>query len=193
MKLKEDLAVLKPTVFASVPRLYNRFYDLMQQKINEVTGIKRKLINRAVAVKLSNLEKTADVTHMLYDSLVFNKFKEILGGRVRVMVSGSAPISKEVLSFLKIAFCAPILEAYGQTESAAPATATWIKDPTVGHVGAPFPSTSVKLVDVPEMNYTSKDKDEAGNSQPRGEICYKGYSSFKGYFRQLEQTRDTID
>jgi long-chain acyl-CoA synthetase len=71
------------------------------------------------------------------------------------MVTGSAPISKEVLSFLKIAFCCQIHEGYGQTESCAPATITWSKDPSVGHIGAPFPPLDFKLVDVPEMNYTS--------------------------------------
>jgi long-chain acyl-CoA synthetase len=49
----------------------------------------------------------------MYDCLVFKKFRDILGGRVRVMVTGSAPIAKEVLNFLKIAFCVPILEGYG--------------------------------------------------------------------------------
>jgi long-chain acyl-CoA synthetase len=58
-----------------------------------------------------------------------------------------------------------------------------------GHVGPPYPSTEVKLVDVPEMNYTSKDTSEDGTLMPRGEVCYRGYSSFKGYFRQLEQTK----
>jgi len=97
----------------SVPRLYNKFYDVMQQKIHEVTGGKRKLIDRAVNTKLANLAAKAETTHKLYDCLVFNKFKAVLGGRVRLMVTGSAPISKDVLSFLKIAFCCPILEGYG--------------------------------------------------------------------------------
>ena len=56
MKLREDLAVLKPTVMASVPRLYNRFYDVMQQKINETTGMKRKIIDWGIQKKLHNLQ-----------------------------------------------------------------------------------------------------------------------------------------
>jgi long-chain acyl-CoA synthetase len=63
----------------------------------------------------------------------------------------------------------------------------------VGHVGAPFTTTEIKLVDVPDMKYTCKDTDEKGKPLPRGELCYRGYSSFKGYFRQLEQTKETID
>lgn len=100
------------------------------------------------------------------------------------MITGSAPIEKETLEFLKVAFCAQILEGYGQTECGAPASITWTKDPNTGHVGSPYPTLEMKLVDVPEMNYTSDDKDENGVNIPRGEICYKGWNCFKGYFRQ---------
>lgn len=112
---------------------------------------------------------------------------------MRVMITGSAPIAKEVLNFLKIAFCCQIHEGYGQTECGAPASITWTKDPQSGHVGGPYSTLEFKLVDVPEMNYTSEDKDEQGVSYPRGEVCYRGYSVFKGYFRNPEGTRDTID
>jgi long-chain acyl-CoA synthetase len=109
------------------------------------------------------------------------------------MITGSAPISKEVLDFLKIAFCCQIHEGYGQTECGAPAAITWTKDPTSGHVGPPFPNLEIKLVDVPDMNYTSEDKDEQGVPHPRGEVVYRGYNTFKGYFRQPEQTRECLD
>lgn len=57
-----------------------------------------------------------------------------------------------------------------------------------GHVGGPIPSCDVKLIDVPEMNYFSTDKDENGNPTPRGEVCYKGYNCFNGYFLNPEAT-----
>jgi len=129
----------------------------------------------------------------MYDSLVFNKFRAVLGGRVRQMITGSAPISKDVLNFLKIAFCCQINEGYGQTECAAPATLTWTNDPTCGHVGGPYPSCEVKLVDVADMGYTSEDKDDNGQSMPRGEICYRGPNCFKGYFELPEQTAEALD
>ncbi len=182
MKLKDDLAVLKPTIFASVPRLFTRFYDVMQSKINELTGMQRRLTEWGIQKKLYNLENYARYHHTFYDNLIFYKFREFLGGRVRHMITGSAPISKEILNFLKIAFCCPINEGYGQTECAACASITWTSDPTNGHVGAPYPSCEFKLVDVPEMNYTSDDVDAEGNPLPRGEICYRGNNVFKGYF-----------
>ena len=192
-KLKEDLQELKPTIMISVPRLWNRFYDVIKQKIAEAPYHKRMIAEWGIAKKLHNLEKSAQTTHALYDRIVFNKFRETLGGRVRVMLTGSAPISKDVLNFLKVCFCVQIHEGYGQTESAAPASLTWSKDPTCGHVGAPYPTCDFKLVDVPDMKYTSEDKDEHGNPMPRGEICYKGYNCFKGYFHNKKQTVEAID
>ena len=166
----------------SVPRLYNRFYDLMQAKIKELTGFKKMLTEWGIQKKLAALEESAKTSDTFYDALVFNKFKEILGGRVRTMITGSAPISKEVLNFLKIAFCCTIKEGYGQTESAAGVTLSWMNDPEVGHVGAPFPAAEVKLVDVPDMHYLSTDVDAHGVYTPRGEVCYRGPIRCKGYY-----------
>ena len=184
LKLTQDLAVLKPTVMVSVPRLYNRFYDLMQAKIKELTGFKKTLTEWGIQKKLAALHSSAKTTDNFYDALVFNKFREILGGRVRTMITGSAPIAKEVLNFLKIAFCVQIKEGYGQTESAAAISVSWTYDPEAGHVGAPFPALELKLIDVPDMDYRSTDVDENGHPKPRGEVLYRGYAVFKGYFRQ---------
>lgn len=118
MKLKEDLEELRPTIFISVPRLYSRFYDLMQSKLSELKGMKKKLADRAIRTKLANLAKSAKYTHCLYDRLIFKKFRAVLGGRVRLCGTASAPISKDILDFMKIAFCCPVIEAYGQTELA---------------------------------------------------------------------------
>lgn len=76
------------------------------------------------------------------------------------MVTGSAPISSEILNFFKIVFCAPIIEGYGQTEGNSFQFSTDVKDGISGHVGGPLLSNEFKLIDVPDMNYTCKDKDE---------------------------------
>lgn len=124
------------------------------------------IVQRAVASKLKNLALGGHYTHSVYDPLVFNKMKNLLGGRVRVMITGSAPISADVLNFLKICFCAPICEGYGLTESSAAASLTSAFDPVAGHVGGPLSCIRVRLRDIPEMSYLST------NENPRGEIMF---------------------
>lgn len=193
LKLKDDLETLKPTIFVSVPRLFNRFYDGMMSKLQAVTGMKKSLADFAIKQKLAKLERSGDPTHMVYDKLVFDKFKDALGGNVRMMITGSAPISKDVINFLKVAFCCPFYEGYGQTETAGGSCVTFSEDGEAGHVGGVLPQHELKLVDVPEMDYHSTDVDENGNPYPRGEICFKGHSNFLGYFKLPDKTAETID
>jgi long-chain acyl-CoA synthetase len=74
---------LKPTLMVSVPRLFNRFYDVIKQKLAEASYYKRKAAEWGIAKKLYNLENYGTVTQSFYDKIVFNKFRETLGGRVR--------------------------------------------------------------------------------------------------------------
>merc|ERR1711977_58162 len=99
-----------------------------------------------------------------------------------MMVTGSAPISAEVMDFLRCAFSCPIIEGYGQTETAAAATCTVVGSTGSGDVGVPLPSVELKLVDVPDMGYTAKD--EVG---PRGEICFRGPICCEGYYKNEEK------
>jgi len=99
------------------------------------------------------------------------------------MVTGSAPISVDVLNFLKVCFCCPILEGYGQTESSAAATISLPNDKESGHVGGPLPCLKMRLADLPEMEYLSTDL-----PYPRGEICFQGPSVFSGYFKDEVKT-----
>lgn len=82
LELKDDLATLKPTFFISVPRLYQRFYDVMQSKIKELTGFKATLARWGIDSKMANLGQTGETTHGVYDKLIFNKFRDSMGGRV---------------------------------------------------------------------------------------------------------------
>lgn len=104
------------------------------------------------------------------------------------MLTGSAPISGEVLDFMRIAVCCPLLEAYGQTESTGGSFITNLHDPTTGHVGGPTVCTEFKVIDVPEMKYLSTDKDKNGITCPRGEICMRGSSIFVGYYKEIDKT-----
>jgi len=98
---------------ASVPRLFNRFHDGIQLSLNKLTGIKSYLLNKAINTKLNNLHTQCAYTHNIYDQLIFNKIRESFGGRIRFMITGSAPISTTLMDFLKITFCCPIIEGYG--------------------------------------------------------------------------------
>ena len=192
-KIKEDLAIFRPTIFISVPRLYNRFYDVIKEKMAALTGTKAKLANKALKTKLENLEKTGTVTHWLYDKLVFGKMKAVLGGRVRFMVTGSAPLNIEVANVLKVAMCCPMVEGYGQTEGTGAEFGMRTTDSRSGHVGGVLQHNEFKLVDVPEMNYTNRDIDEQTNKPaPRGEIWVRGKGIIPGYYKNDAKNEETF-
>lgn len=108
------------------------------------------------------------------------------------MISGSAPLLPDVQKFLKITMCCPLLEGYGQTENTGAGFITAGLDPEVRHVGGPVASFEFKLVDIPEMQYLSTDKDDQGRSTPRGEIWIRGNGVFLGYYKDEEKTKETI-
>lgn len=91
VKLTEDCAALMPTLFPSVPRLYNKIYGTIKARMDEATGCKRWLIDNGFAAKNAGAQN-AVYTHGCYDALIFKKVKALLGGRVRYMITGSAPI-----------------------------------------------------------------------------------------------------
>ncbi|XP_071263036.1 long-chain-fatty-acid--CoA ligase 1a isoform X4 [Salvelinus alpinus] len=111
--------------------------------------------------------------------------KNSLGGRVRLMITGAAPVSPTVLTFIRAALGCQFYEGYGQTECTAGCTMSMPGDWTAGHVGAPLPCNYVKLVDVTEMNYF------AANGE--GEVCVKGPNVFKGYLNDPEKTKEALD
>lgn len=122
LKLPEDCQELKPTFFPSVPRIYNRIYDKINSRLAELSGVRSFLANKAISSKLHYLNANGTLNYAFYDRVVCTKFKAILGGNVRFMITGSAPISVDVVNFLKVSFCCPLLEGYGQTECCAAAT-----------------------------------------------------------------------
>lgn len=102
------------------------------------------------------------------------------------MITGSAPISAEVLSFYKLVLGIHVYEVYGQSETNGPATITHPLDRTSGHVGGPVPSLRIRLRDVPEMGYLSSD------NPPRGEVQFFGANVFKSYFKNHERTKEAF-
>ena len=192
LKIMDDAQALKPTVFVSVPRLYNRIYDKVIAGAEAAGGLKKKLFYMALNSKLANLREDGSVTHTLWDNLVFAKPRAILGGNVRLMLTGAAPIASHVHDALKCIFCVPIAEGFGMTESCGATCVTRLADPLTGHVGGPVSCADIKLISVPEMSYSVHDK-EGDLPNPRGEICIKGPSVFPGYFKDAEKTAEAFD
>lgn len=87
------------------------------------------MIQKALAEKIHNVKNGLGYTHPVYDEKIFNNIKAFLGGQVRIMLVGSAPISADVLDFLKVVFCCPVTEGYGMTESGGGSTVTFTEDP----------------------------------------------------------------
>lgn len=186
LKLMDDMAVLRPTLFASVPRLYNRIYAGITNAVKQSGGLRERLFNAAYNAKLHAISNGKTPSPM-WDRLVFNKIKDRLGGRVRFMSSGASPLSPDVMDFLRVCF-GQIVEGYGMTETSCVISMIDEGDNLTGHVGSPNPSCEIKLVDVPEMNYTSDDQ-----PYPRGEICVRGPIIFQGYYKDNVQTKEVID
>ena len=191
-KLKDDLELVKPTVFCSVPRLFNKFHDVISKKIKDQSGVTGLLARQALSSKLSAAKK-GNYTDMIYDTLIFNKTKQTLGGNVEFCLSASAPLSAKVKQLLKASFCCPVIEGYGQTEGMGGQFVQDLNDAYLESVGGPLPCNEFKLVDIPDMGYTHKDVDEQGRSTPRGEIWMRGANIIPGYYKNDEKNLETFE
>uniref|UniRef100_A0AAY5EZE2 Arachidonate--CoA ligase n=1 Tax=Electrophorus electricus TaxID=8005 RepID=A0AAY5EZE2_ELEEL len=181
--LMDDLKALKPTVFPVVPRLLNRMFDKIFGQAN--TPLKRWLLDFATRRKESELRSGVVRKDSMWDKIIFSKVQASLGGRVRLMITGAAPVSPTVLTFLRAALGCQFYEGYGQTECTAGCSMSMPGDWTAGHVGPPLPCNYVKLVDVADMSYY------AANGE--GEVCVKGPNVFQGYLNDPEKTAEAID
>ena len=121
----------------------------------------------------------------LWSVIVLQRVEKSLGGRVKLILTGAAPLSPTVLQFLRQVSGAVVLEGYGQTECCGVSSCQLLSDPSVGNVGVPVFCNMIKLVDVPDMQYFAKDN--------VGEVCIRGENVFKGYYRDEEKTREAID
>ncbi|KAJ9135571.1 hypothetical protein P3X46_032741 [Hevea brasiliensis] len=187
--LIEDAQELKPSIFCGVPRVYDRIYTGTMSKISSGGAFRKKLFDFAYNYKLGNLEKGLPQAQAapLLDRLVFDKTKQTLGGRVRIMLSGAAPLPRHVEEFLRVTNCSTLSQGYGLTESCG-GCLTSIGDvfPMIGTVGVPVTTIEVRLESVPEMGY------DALSSIPRGEICLRGKSLFSGYHKREDLTKEVL-
>ncbi|KAM7525868.1 hypothetical protein LguiA_015770 [Lonicera macranthoides] len=187
--LTEDIAELKPTIFCAVPRVLDRIYSGLQQKISAGGFLKHTLFKLAHSYKFHNMKKGHKHSEAapICDKVVFSKVKQGLGGRVRLILSGAAPLATHVEAFLRVVACCHVLQGYGLTESCA---GTFVSLPNeldmLGTVGPPVPNVDACLESVPEMGY------DALASTPRGEICIRGDTVFSGYYKREDLTKEVL-
>lgn len=185
--LISDVQFLQPTLFGSFPAFYNKLYDKMKENIESRTNIVQTVIDSAIQAKIWNFLMNGTVHHAVYDNLIFRPIRNILGGRIRFFVSGGAPMRVDVKNFITVVFSAPIFEAYGMTECSGCLSCTAVWDREGNNVGGVLPCCKMQLRDNHQLNFS------VNSSPPTGEVYIKGNSVFKGYYKNPDLTRQTID
>ncbi|KAK0414526.1 hypothetical protein QR680_011477 [Steinernema hermaphroditum] len=183
-QLVEDMQMVKPTIIPTVPKVLGDICSRIKKKLEQADPVSLKLFEYAYNGKLKRLQN-GDFRHTLLEKIVFKQIRQIMGGRVRYSVVGSAPLSKDVLEMCRVTLGAIFLEGYGQTENTALGTLCWTTDVEGGWIGPPAPSGVMKLGDVPELGYFA--------SEGKGEIRIKGPCVTSGYFKDPEKTAELFD
>ncbi|KAL9270698.1 Long chain acyl-CoA synthetase 8-like protein [Drosera capensis] len=186
---KGDVSVLKPTLMASVPAILDRIRDGVLKKVDETGGFAKSLFSFAYKRRLAAIEGSLfgawGLEKLFWDFLIFRKIRAVLGGNIRFMLCGGAPLSGDAQRFINVCMGAPIAQGYGLTETCAGAAFSEWDDASVGRVGPPIPCGYIKLVSWEEGGYTISDK-----PMPRGEVVIGGYSVTLGYFNNEEKTKE---
>ncbi|AEO61871.1 hypothetical protein MYCTH_2141082 [Thermothelomyces thermophilus ATCC 42464] len=190
--LIEDMKILRPSGFMSVPRLFNRINSAIQAATIQADGFKGALSRRVIDTKKANMKLPpgqATNKHFLYDRIWTPKVLKAVGlQRARTMVSGSAQLDPDVHQFLRAAFGNNFVQGFGMTETYAVGTVQLPGDFTTGNIGPPCPSVELCIESVPDYDYTVEDK-----PNPRGELLMRGPVIFREYFRNPEETAKAIE
>jgi long-chain acyl-CoA synthetase len=186
-KLTEDWVALKPTFLAGVPRVFGRVYQQVMAQVSNRNCIVRYVFNKYYNYQCEQVRygKPLDPG---YDKKVFSSIRGKVGlDQVRLVLTGSAPCPPYLLEFLSVVLHCPILQGYGMTESALAISCSRVDDHLRGHCGPPLPHNEIRLEDVEDMGYTSK------NDPQTGEICFRGPNVFSGYYKNDKESAETID
>ena len=181
-RLTEALPHVSPTLLPSVPRVFEKVYDSTRSAFDAQTGARRKLVDWALRVgrrtsELREQERRLPpglaVQNRIADLLVYRKFKQRLGGRIRLAVSGAAPISVDILRFFH-SLDLLILEGYGLSECTSGASVNRPDRYRFGTVGPPLPMVEAKTAD-------------------DGELLLRGPTIFAGYYKNEAATHEVVD
>jgi len=180
---KGDASELKPTVMPAVPEISERIRKAVMSSVDDMNPFSRSLFNFAYKYKLKH--KKMNMPTPLLDKFLFSKTKMLLGGKLRVFISGGAPLDVKTQRFINICLCTDVTAGYGLTETTAGATLQDMFDNRVGNVGVVLDSALVKLVDWEEGNYSIHDK-----PNPRGEVHIGGNTIGHGYYKMPEKSKE---
>jgi long-chain acyl-CoA synthetase len=180
-RIVADVGEISPTILPSVPRVFEKIYTAATSKVEAAGGVKAKLFWWAVGVGRKVRERERKGGHSglllharyrLADKLVLHKVRELFGGRIKVAITGAAPIDADILSFFH-ACGVWVLEGYGMSESSSLSTLNTISEHRLETVGRPVRGCEVKIAD-------------------DGEILLRGPMNFTGYHRDDEATAQAI-
>ncbi|KAI9703063.1 MAG: hypothetical protein M1820_005935 [Bogoriella megaspora] len=187
VELVDDLKLVRPDGFISVPRLYNRFGSAIKAATVQQTGVRGAMSRYIVKTKEANISSTTNPTnkHAFYDRIWARKVNAALGlDRARSMVTGAAPIDPSLLQFLRVVFSNHFVQGYGLTETYATALGQLPNDFSAGTCGPAMVCCEVCIQDVPDMDYLTTDK-----PHPRGELLVRGHNVFREYFKNEAETK----
>ena len=182
LRAAEALPRVRPTLFPSVPRVYEKVHTAVLAKFDEATGVRRRLVDWALGVgtRVSKLRQARQPVppllafqHRLADRLVYAKVKARLGGRLRIANAGGAPLARDIAEFFH-AIDILILEGYGLSEVTTAATVNLEDDFKFGTVGKPLPGVELRIAE-------------------DGEILIRSNTVFAGYYRDPEATAEVLD
>lgn len=184
-RLIDEVKILKPTLFVSVARVYERIYDGMQKKIAQKNFLTRLAFNTSFSIK-SFLTRHFGIQHVPIIDKVFDKINETaVGGNMKLFICGGSAISVEIQHYLRIALNISFSQGYGMTETAAGVAVQKYTDTLDGNVGVLCSCLQAKLKDLPDMGYFAKNFE--------GELYVKGKTVFHGYYKDEQKTKESFD